>query len=336
MKTTIREISKLTGFSPATVSNALNKKPGVNSKTAGQIFRIAKELGYFDETPYDEKKIRFVIYKTNGSIADDATFLTMILDGAQSECKRTGYELAVQYLDRRDKDFERQVGEVVREQHSALIVIGAELLDEDFHFFEQVSGPFVMVNYWNSRIEGDGILVDNEDAAIQAVDYLVNRGHREIGYLESEFRVAGFRERELGYRRGLEKHGISFRQDYTVSLELTMEGAYRGMRRYLERGPKLPTAYFADNDTIALGAMKALREAGIAVPWQISIIGFDDVPFAEIASPRLSSLRVPRKAMGVMAVRRVLELMEDRESVKTKILVCPELIERDSVSDILA
>ncbi len=334
MKTTIREISRLTGFSPATVSNALNKKPGVNKKTAGQIFQTARELGYFGEAVADERKIRLVIYKTNGSIADNTDLLTMILDGAQAECKKAGYELTVRYLDRRDEDFEQLVQKIIKDVHSPLIVIGAELLDEDFHFFEHVSSPFVIVNYWNSRVKGSGILIDNEDAVIRAVEYLAERGHRKIGHLKSKFGVSTFREREAGYRKGLDKNGIPFCQDYTVPLELTLEGAYRGMRRYLESRPKLPTAYFADNDSIALGVIKALKEAGLRVPGEISIIGFDDVAFAEISSPRLSSLRVPGRAMGSMAVRQVLDLVTEGEPVRTKILVCSELIERDSVSDI--
>ncbi len=114
-----------------------------------------------------------------------------------------------------------------------------------------------------------------------------------------------------------------------------MDGAYKDMKDYLEKKPKLPTAFFADNDMVALGAMKAMTEAGVQIPGQVSVIGFDDLPFCEIASPRLSTIRVSKQEMGQLAVKRLMEIINDSEGSKLKIQVCTQFVERESVRELL-
>lgn len=332
MKATIREISKITGFSPATVSNALNRKKGVNSVTSDTIVKTARELGYFEES--FSNKIRFVMYKTNGLITDDTPFFTMMVDGFQKECKRCGREMVIHYLDKRDADFPEQVEELTQDQTAPMVVVGAELMDEDFHYFEHAQCPMLTLDYWHDSMRCDGILINNEDAVVEAVNYLVRKGHRKIGYLKGKFRIKAFRAREQGYKKGLIQNGLPCKDAYTVELSTTMDGAYQDMKEYLDTKPSMPTAFFADNDMIALGAMKAMREAGVKIPDEVSLVGFDDLPFSEISTPRLSSLRVPKQVMGEMAVRKILEITESHHGIKSKILVCPEFVERDSVCNI--
>ena len=111
-----------------------------------------------------------------------------------------------------------------------------------------------------------------------------------------------------------------------------MNDAYQDMLQYLKKNPKLPTAFFADNDMIALGAMKALQERGYRIPEDVSIVGFDDLSFSAISSPALTTLRVPNKEMGKIAVRRLVELVEGiGTDTVTKTQVCPSIIYRDTV-----
>ena len=110
-----------------------------------------------------------------------------------------------------------------------------------------------------------------------------------------------------------------------------MDGAYHDMLAYLKTSPKLPTAYFADNDIIAFGAMKALQESGVRIPEDVSIVGFDDMPFCSVTSPTLTTIRVFKQEMGCMAVRRLLEKMKSKSKVCSKIQICTEFVERESV-----
>lgn len=329
MKATIREISEITGFSPATVSNALNRKRGVNVATSRMIEQVAVELGYYEEAAL--KKIIFVIYKENGLITEDTPFFNMMMDGFQKECKRIGQDMVLQYLDRREQDFEQRVTELIQDSSVAVVLVGAELMDQDFHYFSKAKCHFLTLDYWHDSMEYSGILINNESAVGKAIDYLVENGHCEIGYLRGDFRIKAFCARESGYRSAMKKNGLRCRAEYTITVSVTMDGAYQDMVAYLKGKPDLPTAFFADNDMIALGCMKALQEAGIGIPEQISIVGFDDLPFSEISSPRLTSLRVPKQVMGEIAAQWIVEMSNSRHHVIRKLMICPDFIIRDSV-----
>lgn len=331
MKVSIKKISEVTGFSPATVSNALNNKKGVNKDTAAQVLIVAKELGYIEENQIT--KIKFVIYKKNGSIIDDTPFFTLMIDGVEKECRTCGFEMIIFNIDQRDPEYEERVRWLLNDKSSAIILLGTELSMEDLEIFRGAKCPFLLLDYWASDMSFNGVFINNEDSARMAVEYLIGKGHKKIGYIRGNFRIKAFRSRASGYQIGMNHANLPIDKKYTVTLSTTMDGAYRDMLQYLATKPELPTAYFADNDMIALGAMKAMTESGIRIPEDVSIIGFDDLPFCEIASPRLTTIRVSKQEMGQVAVRRMKEIITNNEKSKLKIQVCTQFIERDSVKD---
>lgn len=332
MKPNIRMISKLTGYSPATVSNALNHKKGVNKETADEIFKVANEIGYLNETKIS--KIRFVIYKRNGSIIDNSPFFSNLLEGVETECREFGYELIISNLDRRSEFYEQRLDEILNDKTTAVIMLGTEAMDEDFENFLNAKCPMVILDSWSTSMNFNGILINNSDSAKNAVEYLLKKGHREIGYLKGKFRIKAFNARATGYSRALYKHGISMNEQFIIPLSTTMDGAYKDMLLYLNQRPKLPTAFFADDDMIALGAMKALIEKGFRIPEDISLIGFDDLDSSEISTPRLTTIKVFKQEMGQLAVRRLRDVMKDGNGIKSKIQICTEFVERDSVKDL--
>lgn len=252
MKPNIRMISKLTGYSPATVSNALNRKKGVNKETSDEIFRVADEIGYSNEAKIS--RIRFVIYKRNGSIIDNSPFFTNLLEGVEAECREYGYELIISNLDRRSDFYEQRRDEILNDKSTAVIMLGTEAMDEDFESFLNSKCPLVILDSWSTSMNFNGILINNSDSSKNAVEYLIKKGHRNIGYLKGKFRIKAFNARATGYSRALYKHGITVNDQYIVPLSTTMDGAYKDMLQYLNQRPKLPTAFFADDDMIALGA----------------------------------------------------------------------------------
>lgn len=191
-----------------------------------------------------------------------------------------------------------------------------------------------MLDYWAGDMSFNGVLINNADSSRKAVEYLIQKGHKEIGYLRGSFRIKAFRSRAVGYGTAMQKANLPVKNENTVTLPTTLNGAYQEMLKYLQKKSKLPTAYFADNDMIALGAMKALQEMGYRVPEDVSLVGFDDLPFSEISSPALTTLRVPKQEMGKLAVRRVIDMIKkDDDQVNTKIQVCTKFIERNSVCE---
>lgn len=332
MKVSVKQISETTGFSPATVSNALNHKKGVNKETSAEIFRVAKELGYIPENKIS--KIKFVIYKRTGGIIDDSPFFNLLIDGVEKECRKFGYEMVICHLDRRAPDYEEQVRWMLNDTASAVILLGTELMGNDIEIYRGAKCPFLLFDYFDSEMTMDGVLINNTDSARVATEYLIDKGHKKIGYLRGDFRIQAFRSRAAGYLRALHNHNLTADSRYTFTLETTMDGAYKKFLNTLKEHPELPTAFFADNDMIALGAMKALQECGYKIPGDISVVGFDDLPFCEIASPRLTTIRVSKPEMGAAAVRRMHELIEHIGQGTEKISICTDFVERDSVRDI--
>jgi LacI family transcriptional regulator len=136
-----------------------------------------------------------------------------------------------------------------------------------------------------------------------------------------------------GYFEALKEFNIPYNKDYHICLEPTMEGAYRDMAYRLGVNGDIPTAFFADNDTIAFGAMRALKEKGIRIPEDVSVIGFDDMPFCEITSPRLTTVKVYKQEMGSLAVKQLMKKLDGNDNVLQKILIDTELVIRDSVKN---
>lgn len=332
MKTNIKQISEITGFSPATISNALNRKKGVNKDTSEEIFRVARELGYVSEDKIT--KIKFVMYKRSGQIIDDTMFFPIMLDGFEQECRASGYEMVVCYLDRKNEDFEQQLKWILHDSSAAVVLLGTELMEDDIELFRGTKCPFMLLDYWTEGMNFNGVLINNSDSARMAVDYLIARGHRDIGYMRGDFRIKAFRSRFAGYQISLKKHGLQINEKNIITLRTTIDGAHEDMLKYLDRQPKLATAYFADNDMIALGAMKALQERGFHIPDDVSVIGFDDLPFSAISSPGLTSIKVPKQEMGKIAVKKMVEIIKGETQAITKIQVCTEFVERGSVKDI--
>lgn len=329
MKVSIRELSRMTGFSPATVSNALNHKKGVNSETAQIIFKAARESGYITEASVT--KIKLVVFRKNGSIVDDTPFFPALIRGFELECRRFGYEMVLCNVDQRDADYEQEVHSILSENGSAAVILGTEMMDGDLEIFRKAPCPLVLLDHWTESMEFNAILINNADAARMATEYLIENNHKEIGYIQGAYRIKGFRSRFVGYQSALRKHGLPCQQNNLFTVSTTMNGAYRDMLEILEKREDLPTAFFADNDMIALGCMKAFQEKGYRIPDDISIIGFDDLPFSEISSPRLSTMRVPNTEMGMMAVRRIVDMIKGKDQIAVKVQVCPKLIVRDSV-----
>lgn len=328
-KVNIKKISKDTGFSAATVSNALNNKRGVNKLTSEKIIKVAESLGYINIS--EISKIKFVVYKKNGLIVDDSPYFSMLLEGVEKECRNIGYEMVVCNLDHSALDYIEQVQWILNDTSSAIILLGTELLEEDIEPYKNSKCPLVCLDFFNSDMDFNTVLINNTDAAQNATEYLIKKGHREIGYLKGSFRIKPFQSREIGYERALLEGKVPKKEKYIITLTPTMEGSYNEMINYLCKNSDLPTAFFADNDMVALGAMKAFQEKGYRIPEDISIVGFDDLPFGEIATPRLTTIRVSKQEIGELAVKRIYEMVIQKKESKLKICICTEFIERESV-----
>ena len=329
MKVGIKKISELSGFSLATVSNVLNHKKGVSQQTADLILKIADEIGYLKENCI--KTIKLVIYKKHGMIVSDTPFFSALIEGVEGECRSRGFALEICSLDQQSRDFETVLKGLLRDYTTAILLLATELNEQDMIPFETAISPVMVLDNWFSSMKYNSVLINNADAVSGAVRYLISCGHRKIGYLKSAVSINNFVYRAEGYLSAMRNAHLEPDKKYTVHLTPTMDGAYQDMCAYLDQNQDLPTAFFADNDIIAFGAMKALKQHGIHIPEDISMIGFDDMPFCEISSPSLTTIRVFKQEMGALAVKNLVDSIEQDNPIKIKAEVCTEFIKRASV-----
>lgn len=329
MKASIKTISAMTGFSLATVSNALNNKRGVNKETAETIVRIAREIGYLNNGPRISR-LKMVIYRASGVIVNDSPFFSSLIAGVEAECRASKLDMAICYLNRDMEGYESQLRELLNDSSSALLLLATEMDEAEAKKFEKAISPVLILDNSFEDLDFSAVLIDNYAAAHLAVRYLVQLGHRRIGYLSGEFRINNFCYRREGYMRALAEAGLPCDPGCTVQLPTNIEGSYAAMAKYLDGDPEMPTAYFADNDMIALGAMRALQQKGYRIPEDISVVGFDNLPFCAISDPPLTTIKVYNYEMGCAAVRRVVEMVNSTEVYKTKTEIRSSFVERKS------
>ena len=332
MKPSIKQLSVLTGYSPATISNALNKKPNVNQETANKIWQAARETGYISESHISN--IRLTVCRTHGKVVTDTPFFSALISGVENECRSLGFATIISHLDKADLNFESLLQQILSDRTTANLVLATEFTEDDAHMFRNSESPIVLIDTWFEDMDFDTVGIDNTDSTFNAAMYLIHCGHTSIGYLKSNAAIKNFIYREYGYLRAMRSNGLEIESKHTVMLTPSMDGSYKDMKEYLAGQADLPTAFVADNDNIALGVCKALQDCGYRIPEDISVIGFDDMPFCEIATPPLTTVRVFKQVMGAEAVRRLVQVIRSGNKVKVKTQICTEFIERESVRNI--
>ena len=334
MKTIMQDIAKIAGVSPGTVSNALNDRKGVGKDTKERIIKIAEEMGYFKSSKKNEGRvIRLIKYKKNGHVVADTPFFSSLIEACEKECRKNGYELLISqvvYGEHTKEDVHKIIN---HHKIDGILLLATEMDESDFKYFEGVEIPIVVVDSYFKEIDYDYVVINNTKGAYSATKYLIDKGHKNIGLLGSNIEIKNFKYRLEGYKKTLNTFEIDFNENNNVYVDPTMDGAYNDFKIYVDKN-NLPTAFFALNDIIALGAIKAMSEFGINVPNDVSIVGFDDIPFSSYSNPGVTTIKVHTKTMGRIAVKRLMEKIDDDSEITMKIEINTELIERESVKNI--
>lgn len=174
-KPSVKRISEITGFSPATVSNALNMKRGVNKDTAERIFQVAGELGYFTGSK-SLKSIKFVQFRRNGGIIDDSPFHPAVIEGVEEAARENGLATIYIRLNYTAPDYLEQVSQLTSDSNGGVILLATEMLEEDFDPFMHCKCPIILLDGWCERQPFNGVLINNIDSAQNAVGHLIARG----------------------------------------------------------------------------------------------------------------------------------------------------------------
>lgn len=334
MGITGKELARQLGLSEAAVSIALNNRSGVSTATRQLVLEAAEKHGY-DFTRISArhgwaKDIYFIYFRKHGAIVNDNPFFAEISESVQQICKEKELKLNIRYLYDED-NIVRRLEDIVYSDCAGIILLGTEMRREDFAPFEEVPVPIVLLDTYIEGIKRDCVLINNIQGAFLASDHLIRRTKKQPGYLRSSYSINNFDERADGFYKAVRHHGYSSSKSIVHRLSPSIDGAYADMMEILNRNEAIAPCYFADNDMIALGAMKAFQDKGFSVPGDISVIGFDNISLCNYVSPGLTTVNVPKKYMGEMAVIRLTELMTAKKFVPIKLEIQTNLVKRQSV-----
>lgn len=337
MATTIKDIAEQADVSIATVSLVLNNKPGVGEETRKRVLRLAQEMQYATSqrvtAPPDQGTIRFLKIARHGHTVnrDHTVFISDYIDGIVQAGKELRYKTQVTSF--QTTPIDEIVATIQSEPElSGAIVLGTELTREDVLKFRKVSIPLVFIDTFIEYVPFDFVDMNNLDSVFKVIEHFLHYGHRRIGLVRSSVRTRNFYLRDKAFIEGMACFGVELDTRYVFRADSTFDGAYQDMKRYLETGVELPTALFCTNDIIAFGVLKALREKGIRVPEDVSMVGFDDLPTAALLDPPLTSIAVSKREIGSTAMRRLHARIQNVPLAPSKIVVGGELIERESVA----
>ena len=337
MSVTAKDLAKELRLSEAAVSMALNGKPGVSTATRKRVVETAKRMGY-DFSRVGEPSlsspvqgtITFIIYRRHGAIVSDTPFFSQLSEGIDSACRKLGYHLNICYL-YENENTEKRLKEIVAAGCSGILLLGTEMSEKEFAPFSHPEVPLVLLDCYFENAPVDCVLINNVQGAYLATDYLIRARRSQPGYLRSSYPIQNFEERADGFYKAIRAAGMSPSRSIVHRLSPSVEGACGDMTDLLRQGESIADCYFADNDLIAAGAVRALKEHGYLIPKEVAVIGFDDLPLCGYMDPPLSTVRVPKQYMGQMAAKRLAELIDDPSSSPVKLEIRTSLVKRKSV-----
>lgn len=325
---TIKDIAGVAGVSIATVSRVLNFDESLNvtESTKKRIFEVAEELNYVTVRGRKNRTKKYMIgivhWYTEHEELNDPYYLSIRL-AVEKKCK----EEEVSY-----RNIELGNNRENYKEIDGIVAIG-KFGPEDINFLKDISTHIVFVDCSPHEKLYDSVVTDYKDGVMEALNYLYELGHEDIGYIGADEYINEGKERVLDYREETYKEIVNkkdkFNKEWVYKGHFTPQDGYSLMKQALTK-EKRPTAFFIASDPMAIGAYKAIAEVGLRVGEDISIVSFDDIQTAQFLVPALTSVKVHTEFMGETGVETLLEQLKSARSIHKKILIPTQLMIRDS------
>jgi LacI family transcriptional regulator len=327
---TLRDVAAFSGVSPSTASRVINAQPvSVSPETRRRILQAAEALRYRPNAHAQSLRLR--TSSTVGVLVPglENPFFAELLAGVRAAAAEAGYFVLLGDTVE-EVEAEHAYARLLREKRvDGLVIATAGYDDAIVAELRQQRFPFVLVSRPALGAEDRFVGSDDFAGARLAVRRLIDLGHRRIAHLSGPLFAGSALRRLQGYRAALEEGGLPFAEGLVVEARFDEEGGLRAMRRLLDAGRGRPTAVFAASDAAALGALRACEEAGLAVPGDVSLIGYNDISVAARVRPRLTTVRLPLAEAGRAAFHVLLRLMRG-QAPGGPVVFPPELVLRES------
>src|SRR5687767_1505033 len=326
---TIREVAETAGVSYATVSHVINNTRLVSPETRERVLAAMDALDYRPNAL--ARSLRQGKTNTLGLVLPDSAnpFFAEISRSIEDEAFKQGYSV---FLCNTELDTRRElfyVDVLSKKQVDGIIFVAAGDQADSLDFLVQRNMPVVMIDRNLPNVEVDAVMTDNRLGGYLATRHLIKLGHTRIACIAGPSSITPSAERIIGYRRALEEGGLSYDETLIMRGDYHAQSGMEITHSFLKMNPR-PTAIFALNDLMALGALRAAAEAGCSVPGDLAVVGYDDLEIARFANPPLTTIAQPKKEIGVQAVNLLVGRMSQRNRSPSRLLLPPELIVRRS------
>lgn len=327
MKVSIYDVARKSGLSVVTVSRVINQSTSVRANNREKVLRAMEELDY-----HPNASARSLARGKTGVIGLTLTnlhdsFFDAVVKEINDRLAEQGYFLALSFSTRFQDSFHRSLFQ--QDRVDGVILLSPVQENEYVLELEKRKIPFIMIDNQQSHSTVTSIIVDNFKGGYEATKHLLDLGHTEIAHISGSAPFLSSKERERGYLFALEEAGLL---PYCIERgTFAISSGYEIAKGWIDTG-RIPPAIFAADDNIALGVMDALKNEGIRIPRDVSIVGFDDTHMASEFRPRLTTVRQPAEKIGREAVRQLLAAIDDTSTNKVTLKLDAELVIRESTA----
>lgn len=327
---TLADVAKVANVSVMTASRALSGEGYVSDETRAKVQAAAKQLGY---TPNAVARM-MKGGKTNviGVVVNDlgSAVVNCFVTALSEEVRKVEMDMFIyNSLGDMAGGNGRRVSQMLHGLWDGLVYVLPRMTDDYLESLEKSSSPIVLINYFRHETALPVVRGDNFNGALAAVSYLAELGHRRIAFIRGSAHTGQSDLRERGYAKALEEAGLAYDPELVCQGDFNEQSGVESGRRLLAMAEP-PTAIFAANDAMALGVMNAVREKGLRIPDDISVIGFDDIPSASMTQPPLTTLRHPFEAIAQATVQELVSRIRGEPGRRQRIEFASEFVVRES------
>ena len=337
----LKEIAKMAGVSQSALSIVRTGKPGVSPETRLRLQKLLFENGY-TYLEYNGKELpkrshrtlpdpclRLVKFTRDPLVAAGGeSYVTGVIKALEADAKRRKYRLLISAADPSGMPLVLDSFDTIA--CDGAFVLATEMEEADVAQLARIRVPVLLMDCDLVSAPYSCVTVNNREIAADAARYLRTLGHTRVGCIGSSAETSNFRAREQGFAEAAARIGL--RLEARPRLRPTLDGAQADMARWLEADAPLPTAFFAVNDVLAVGAMRALRARGLRVPDDVSVMGVDNAPFAAVATPPLTTVNVYCESVSRRSMSLLQHAIRAERAQRVKVLLSGNLIERRSTA----
>ncbi|MFC7440779.1 LacI family DNA-binding transcriptional regulator [Laceyella putida] len=330
---TIKDIARMAGVSRATVSKILNNYTDVSEKTRRKVLQIVEETGYqpaFSAQTLSAKRTNLIGVIYAGNINADLThpFFVEVVNAFKKQIGELGYDLLFFSNEKFRNSQENYLARCQYFRLDGCIIINGMDIETAITELDQSDLPCIGVDIQLTGKKSGFIMTDNRKASAIVVEHFYLAGYRSIAYISGQRDCDIGNARKEGYIQALNQFGISVREEWIQYGDYREQSGYEAMKHLLKQRP-YPRAVYTASDLMAFGAIRAIKEAGLSVPDDVAVIGFDDIHACQYSDPTLTTIRQNKEKIGKLAAFMLFDLIKNQVQ-SSNVMVEPELVIRQS------